>query len=85
MNTNQGRYVLTSNGDLQIVQLHRTDAGIYVCVAYNGVGRSVEREINLSVDGESNEPIGLPKKHVFLKKKKLFLVKDFLSFLKQIH
>jgi hypothetical protein len=38
---------------LQIVQLHRTDAGTYVCVAYNGVGSSVEREINLTVNGKS--------------------------------
>lgn len=43
--------MLTSEGDLQIVQLHRTDAGTYVCVAYNGVGTSVEREITLTVDG----------------------------------
>jgi hypothetical protein len=44
---------LTSNGELQIVQLHRTDAGTYVCVAYNGIGNSVEREIKLTVDGKS--------------------------------
>ncbi|XP_070503265.1 papilin isoform X3 [Chironomus tepperi] len=50
LKTNQGRFVLTSNGDLQIVQLHRTDAGTYVCVAYNGIGNSVEREITLTVD-----------------------------------
>ncbi|KAL7022058.1 hypothetical protein ACKWTF_012113 [Chironomus riparius] len=50
LKTNQGRFVLTSNGDLQIVQLHRTDAGTYVCVAYNGIGNTVEREITLTVD-----------------------------------
>lgn len=53
LKTNQGRYILTSTGDLQIVQLHRTDAGTYVCVAYNGIGSSVEREINLTVNGKS--------------------------------
>ena len=42
---------MTSEGDLQIVQLHRTDAGTYVCVAYNGIGNTVEREITLTVDG----------------------------------
>lgn len=52
LKTNQGRYILTSSGDLQIVQLHRTDAGTYVCVAYNGLGGSVEREVKLTVDGE---------------------------------
>jgi hypothetical protein len=46
--------VLTSKGDLQIVQLHRTDAGTYVCVAYNGIGRSVEREITLTVEGRQS-------------------------------
>lgn len=52
LKTNQGRFVLSSEGDLQIVQLHRTDAGTYVCVAYNGIGNSVEREVKLTVDGE---------------------------------
>lgn len=52
LKTNHGRFVLTSNGDLQIVQLHRTDAGTYVCVAFNGIGSSVEREVKLTVDGE---------------------------------
>ena len=52
LKTNQGRYVLSSQGDLQIVQLHRTDAGTYICVAFNGVGNSVEREIKLTVDGK---------------------------------
>lgn len=52
LKTNQGRFVLSSNGDLQIVQLHRTDSGTYVCVAYNGIGNSVEREIQLTVDGK---------------------------------
>jgi papilin len=52
LKTNQGRFVLSSSGDLQIVQLHRTDSGTYVCVAYNGIGNSVEREIKLTVDGK---------------------------------
>lgn len=52
LKTNQGRFVLSSEGDLQIVQLHRTDAGTYVCVAYNGIGNSVEREVKLTVDGK---------------------------------
>lgn len=32
--------------------MHRTDAGTYVCVAYNGIGNSVEREIKLTVEGK---------------------------------
>lgn len=51
INTNQGRYVLTSTGDLQIVQLHRTDSGTYVCIADNGVGDEVTREVVLDVAG----------------------------------
>ncbi|XP_058116992.1 papilin [Anopheles ziemanni] len=49
LNTNQGRYVLTSTGDLQIVQLHRTDSGTYVCIADNGIGEPVMREVDLTV------------------------------------
>ncbi|XP_058060218.1 papilin [Anopheles bellator] len=53
LNTNQGRYVLTSTGDLQIVQLHRTDSGTYVCVADNGIGEPALREVQLTV----NDPV----------------------------
>uniref|UniRef100_A0A182J8P5 Papilin n=1 Tax=Anopheles atroparvus TaxID=41427 RepID=A0A182J8P5_ANOAO len=53
LNTNQGRYVLSSEGDLQIVQLHRTDSGTYVCIADNGLGDPVLREVQLTV----NDPI----------------------------
>jgi hypothetical protein len=44
--------VLTSHGDLQIVQLHRTDSGTYICIADNGVGSPVSREVNLTVSGK---------------------------------
>ncbi|XP_068155724.1 papilin isoform X2 [Drosophila tropicalis] len=49
IDTNQGRYVLTSNGDLTIVQVRQTDDGTYVCVASNGLGEPVRREVNLQV------------------------------------
>lgn len=52
MNTNEGRFSLTTEGDLQIVQLHRTDSGTYVCVADNGVGEPVTREVSLTVTGK---------------------------------
>lgn len=51
LNTDQGRYAISVEGDLQIVQLHRTDSGIYVCVADNGLGQ-VEREVSLEVAGK---------------------------------
>lgn len=52
INTGQGRYVLTSTGDLQIVQVHRSDSGTYVCVADNGIGAPVQREVQLNVAGK---------------------------------
>lgn len=52
LNTEQGRYGITTTGDLQIVQLHRTDSGTYVCVADNGLGQ-VTREVALEVAGMS--------------------------------
>lgn len=51
LNTDQGRYGITTEGDLQIVQLHRTDSGTYVCIADNGLGQ-VSREVALEVAGE---------------------------------
>lgn len=51
INTNQGRFSITSNGDLQIVQVHKTDTGTYVCVADNGLGEPVEREVKLEIAG----------------------------------
>ncbi|XP_065722467.2 papilin isoform X3 [Drosophila suzukii] len=55
INTNKGRYVLTSNGDLTIVQVRQTDDGTYVCVASNGLGEPVRREVALQV----TEPVSL--------------------------
>ncbi|XP_017001607.2 papilin isoform X1 [Drosophila takahashii] len=56
INTNKGRYVLTSNGDLTIVQVRQTDDGTYVCVASNGLGEPVRREVALQVTA----PVSLP-------------------------
>jgi hypothetical protein len=56
INTAVGRYHLTSTGDLQIVQLHKTDGGSYVCVADNGLGPPVTREIELTVEKQSTIP-----------------------------
>ncbi|XP_038104409.1 papilin isoform X3 [Culex quinquefasciatus] len=60
LNTNQGRFVLTSSGDLQIVQLHRTDSGTYVCIADNGVGEPVLREVKLQVNVPVSVELELP-------------------------
>lgn len=42
---------MTSTGDLQIVQVHPTDTGTYVCIAVNGIGVPVEREVRLNIAG----------------------------------
>ncbi|XP_023166310.2 papilin isoform X6 [Drosophila hydei] len=59
IDTNQGRYVLTSNGDLTIVQVRQTDDGTYVCVASNGLGEPVRREVALQVTVDARAVIGL--------------------------
>ncbi|KAH8381906.1 hypothetical protein KR009_000904, partial [Drosophila setifemur] len=56
IDTNQGRYHLTSNGDLSIVHVLQTDDGTYVCVASNGLGEPVRREVVLQV----TEPVSTP-------------------------
>lgn len=77
LNTNQGRFVLTSSGDLQIVQLHRTDSGTYVCIADNGVGEPVLREVKLQVNGKYPTPV---KDALFCSNYYLFLFKTLLKF-----
>lgn len=32
--------------------MHKTDSGTYVCVADNGIGEPVQREIKLDIAGE---------------------------------
>ncbi|XP_041765619.1 papilin isoform X3 [Anopheles merus] len=61
LNTNQGRYVITSNGDLQIVQLHRTDSGTYVCIADNGIGEPALREVQLTVNAPVSVQMHFPQ------------------------
>lgn len=48
-----GHYKLTLDGILQIVGLVREDAGIYICVAANGIGDPIKKEFNVVVKGES--------------------------------
>ncbi|XP_055921966.1 papilin isoform X3 [Eupeodes corollae] len=49
IDTNNGRFILSSSGDLSIVQVHQSDSGSYICVASNGLGAPVSREVNLQV------------------------------------
>lgn len=48
--------MLTANGDLTIVQVRQTDDGTYVCVASNGLGEPVRREVALQVTGAFLRP-----------------------------
>uniref|UniRef100_A0A2M3ZLM7 Putative receptor mediating netrin-dependent axon guidance n=1 Tax=Anopheles braziliensis TaxID=58242 RepID=A0A2M3ZLM7_9DIPT len=65
LNTNQGRYVLTSTGDLQIVQVSRTDSGTYVCIADNGVGEPALPEVQLTVNVPVTVAIQFPQGRSF--------------------
>ncbi|CAB3248675.1 unnamed protein product [Arctia plantaginis] len=52
---NVGRYLVTSDGALQIVSLHHNDTGVYICIADNGLGIATQ-QITLIVGGdETNE------------------------------
>lgn len=46
------RFRLLLDGSLQIINIYQTDSGIYLCVADNGIGRPVQREISLNVTGK---------------------------------
>lgn len=48
-----GRHKFLTDGSLQIIGLHGSDAGVYYCAANNGVGPSVEKEFTLEVTGIS--------------------------------
>lgn len=48
-----GHYKLFADGTLQIVGLYRSDSGLYICMANNGVGDPIRKEVYLTVRGES--------------------------------
>ncbi|XP_044574257.1 papilin isoform X6 [Drosophila ananassae] len=66
IDTNQGRYVLTSSGDLTIVQVRQTDDGTYVCVASNGLGDPVRREVVLQVTVNAHAVVALDQANKYL-------------------
>ncbi|XP_050439361.1 papilin isoform X2 [Adelges cooleyi] len=44
-----GRYKLSSDGTLQIIGLYRYDSGLYICIATNGIGDPIRKEVYLTV------------------------------------
>lgn len=54
-----GRYKFLVDGSMQIIGLIKTDAGIYICRADNGIGRPVEKEFIVRVRGKYLFPYGV--------------------------
>lgn len=48
----QPRYRIKLDQSLQIITLHKTDSGIYLCTADNGIGDPITNEIKLDVLGK---------------------------------
>lgn len=46
------RYRILLDGSLQIINLYQTDSGIYLCVADNGIGHPLQRQVQLQVTGK---------------------------------
>ncbi|XP_019769290.2 papilin isoform X1 [Dendroctonus ponderosae] len=53
----QPRYRIRLDQTLQIITLHKTDAGIYLCTADNSIGSPIQNQINLLV---SDTPVERP-------------------------
>lgn len=47
----QARYRILLDQSLQIITLHKTDSGIYLCTADNKLGDPLRKEIRLTVTG----------------------------------
>jgi len=47
-----GHYKLFADGTLQIIGLYKYDSGVYICMASNGIGEPIRREVYLTVKGK---------------------------------
>lgn len=45
----EGKFKIQSNGSLLIIGVHRSDAGMYTCIADNGVGSSALKQVQFEV------------------------------------
>ena len=50
----EGKFKIQANGSLHIIGVHRSDAGMYTCIADNGVGSSALKQIQFEVKGRMN-------------------------------
>ncbi|XP_060846635.1 papilin isoform X4 [Rhopalosiphum padi] len=55
-----GHYKLFADGTLQIVGLYKYDSGVYICMASNGIGEPIRREVYLTVKVPVRVNISLP-------------------------
>lgn len=46
-----GHYKLFTDGTLQIIGLYKYDSGLYICIASNGIGEPIKKEVYLTVKG----------------------------------
>ncbi|XP_060859868.1 papilin isoform X4 [Metopolophium dirhodum] len=55
-----GHYKLFADGTLQIIGLYKYDSGVYICMASNGIGEPIRREVYLTVKVPVRVNISLP-------------------------
>ncbi|XP_026818119.1 papilin isoform X3 [Rhopalosiphum maidis] len=55
-----GHYKLFADGTLQIVGLYKYDSGVYICMASNGIGEPIRKEVYLTVKVPVRVNISLP-------------------------
>ncbi|XP_050510138.1 papilin isoform X5 [Diabrotica virgifera virgifera] len=53
----QPRYRIKLDQTLQIITLHKTDSGIYLCTASNGIGEAITSEVKLEVLDSEPRPV----------------------------
>ncbi|CAH1111392.1 unnamed protein product, partial [Psylliodes chrysocephalus] len=55
----QPRYRIKLDQSLQIITLHKTDSGIYLCTASNGLGNPITNQIKLEVIDSEHRPVSI--------------------------
>ncbi|XP_022174083.1 papilin isoform X3 [Myzus persicae] len=55
-----GHYKLFADGTLQIIGLYKYDSGVYICMASNGIGEPIRKEVYLTVKVPVRVNISMP-------------------------